>query len=143
MTSGLPVVSAMLKARSGLLIPARIRRQLCKSKEPFWGDYDNPLVVACFQGYTEVVQLLIDAGADPDSPFEIDVAGEQVKQWGHPLWLAANRGHYEVVKLLLDRGANPNTAVYASGNAVCWAYQYGHKRIADLMFQHGSQLPIC
>ena len=114
------------------------KTQLCKSSEPFWGDYENPLVVACFQGHTEVVQLLIDAGADPDSPFEIDVAGEQVKQWGHPLWLAANRGHYEVVKLLLDRGANPNTAVYASGNAVCWAYQYGHKRIADLMFQHGS-----
>ena len=61
-----------------------------------------------------------------------------VKQWGHPLWLAANRGHYDVVKLLLERGANPNTAVYASGNAVCWAYQYGHKHIADLMFQHGA-----
>ncbi len=112
--------------------------QLCKSKEPFWGDYDNPLVVACFQGHTQVIQLLIDAGADPDSPFEIDVAGEQVKQWGHPLWLAANRGHYEVVKLLIESGANPNTAVYASGNAVCWAYQYGHKRVADLMFQHGA-----
>ena len=114
------------------------RTQFCQSSEPFWGDYDNPLVVACFQGHTEIVQLLIDAGADPDSPFEIDVAGEQVKQWGHPLWLAANRGHYHVVKLLLERGANPNTAVYASGNAVCWAYQYGHKHIADLMFQHGA-----
>ena len=75
---------------------------------------------------------------DPDSPFEIDVAGEKVKHWGHPLWIAANRGHYDVVKLLLERGANPNTAVYAAGNAVCWAYQYGHKRVADLMFQHGA-----
>ena len=112
--------------------------QLCKSSEPFWGDYENPLVVACFQGHTEIVQLLIDAGADPDSPFEISVAGEKVKQWGHPLWLAANRGHYNVVKSLLERGANPNTAVYASGNAVCWAYQYGHNHIADLMFQHGA-----
>ena len=114
------------------------KTQLCTSKEPFWADYDNPLVVACFQGHTEIVRLLIDAGADPDSPFEIDVAGEQVKQWGHPLWLAANRGHYEVVKLLIESGASPNTAVYASGNAVCWAYQYGHKRVADLMFQHGA-----
>lgn len=114
------------------------KTQLFKSREPFWGDHENPLVVACFRGNTEIVRLLIDAGADPDSPFEIDVAGEQVKQWGHPLWLAANRGHYDTVKLLLERGANPNTAVYASGNAVCWAYQYGHKRIADLMFQHGA-----
>ena len=111
---------------------------LCKSRQPFWSDYENPLVVACFQGHAEAVRLLIDAGTDPNSPFEIDVAGEKVKQWGHPLWLAANRGHYEVVKLLLVRGANPNTAVYASGNAVCWAYQYGHKRVADLMFQHGA-----
>ena len=53
------------------------------------------------------VRLLIEAGADPDSPFEIDVAGEQVKQWGHPLWLAANRGYYDVVKLLLERGGKP------------------------------------
>ena len=111
---------------------------LCKSSQPFWSDYENPLVVACFQGHAEVVRLLIGAGADPDSPFEIDVAGENVKQWGHPLWLAANRGHYDVVKLLLERGANPNTEVYASGNAVCWAYQCGRKHIADLLFQHGA-----
>ena len=110
----------------------------CKSRQPFWSDYENPLVVACFQGHAAVVRVLIEAGADPDSPFEIDVAGEKVKQWGHPLWIAANRGHYDVVKLLLERGANPNTAVYAAGNAVCWAYQYGHKRVADLMFQHGA-----
>ncbi|MCZ6679277.1 MAG: sigma-70 family RNA polymerase sigma factor, partial [Candidatus Poribacteria bacterium] len=109
-----------------------------KSRSPFWADYENPLVVTCFQGHTKVVRLLLDSGADPDSPFDIDVAGETVKQWGHPLWLAANRGHYDVVELLLERGANPNTAVYASGNAVCWAYQYGHKRIADLMFQYGA-----
>ena len=114
------------------------KTQLCKSEVPFWEDYGNPLVVACFQGHTEIVRLLIDAGADPDAPFEIDVAGEKVKQWGHPLWLAANRGYYDVVKLLIETGANPNTAVYASGNAVCWAYQYGHKRVADLMFQHGA-----
>lgn len=114
------------------------KTQLCKSKVPFWEDYDNPLVVACFQGHTPIVQLLIDAGADPDAPFEMDVAGEKVKQWGHPLWYAANRGHYELVKLLIENGANPNTAVYASGNAVCWAYQYGHKCVADLMFQHGA-----
>lgn len=110
----------------------------CKSRQPFWSDYENPLVVACFQGHAAVVQLLIDAGVDPDSPFEIDVAGEKVKQWGHPLWIAANRGHYDVVKLLLERDANANTAVYAAGNAVCWAYQYGHKRVANLMFQHGA-----
>lgn len=121
-----------------LIDACKDKAQLCKSKEPFWGDYDNPLVVACFQGHTEIIRLLIDAGADPDSPFEIDVAGETVKQWGHPLWLAANRGYYDIVKVLLESGANPNTAVYASGNAVCWAYQYGHKRVADLMFQHGA-----
>ena len=58
------------------------KTQLCKSSEPFWGDYDNPLVVACFQGHTEIVRALIDAGADPDSPFEIDVAGEHGKTVG-------------------------------------------------------------
>ena len=98
----------------------------------------NPVTVAAFRGHVEALRVLLDAGADPDVPFTIDVAGETVEQWGQPIWLASNRGHYEVAELLLERGARANTAQYASGNGVCWAYQNNHRRLASLMFLHGA-----
>ena len=89
-------------------------------------------------GNADVVRLLLDAGADPDSPFTINVAGETVKQWGHTLWIAANQNHYEVVKLLLEAGANPNAAVYASGSALSNANLRGYKETAELLYRYGA-----
>lgn len=111
---------------------------LSRSNAPERNDHRNPFIVACFQGHVEVVRLLLDNGVDPDAPFEIDVAGETVKQWGRPLWIAANRGHYAVAELLLERGANPNTAVYASGSAVSGPQLQGNTRLADLLFRYGA-----
>ena len=68
-------VKAMLQAEPN---PNRLLR----NRSPYVHDYVNPLWVACFHGHTDVVRLLLDAGADPDSPFTINVAGETVKQWG-------------------------------------------------------------
>jgi ankyrin repeat protein len=61
----------------------------------------NPVVVASFRGHVDALRALLDAGADPDAPHAIEVAGDKVEQWGQPLWLACNRGHYEIAELLL------------------------------------------
>ncbi|KAJ3279395.1 hypothetical protein HK104_001507 [Borealophlyctis nickersoniae] len=55
---------------------------------------DFSLWLAAHQGHEEVVQFLIQAGADVDT-------GE-----GRPLLTAAARGHVEVVQLLLNAGAD-------------------------------------
>lgn len=114
------------------------RQALLSSERPAWSDYRNPLLVACFRGHAEVVRLLLDSGADPDAPFEMDVAGEMVPQFGHPLWLAACGNHYEVCELMLQRGARPNTECYASGSAVDAPLFQGHRRVANLLFRHGA-----
>lgn len=98
----------------------------------------SPVTAAAFRGHVEVLRVLLDAGADPDVPHTIDVAGETVEQWGQPLWLACNRGHYDVVELLLERGARANCACYASGNGVVQALFQGHHRTANLVFMHGG-----
>ena len=98
----------------------------------------NPVVVASFRGHGDALRALLDAGADPDAPHAIEVAGDKVEQWGQPLWLACNRGHYEIAELLLAHGARAEVACYASGPAVIWPYQAGDKKLADLLFLHGA-----
>jgi RNA polymerase sigma factor (sigma-70 family) len=109
-----------------------------KKRDRYTRDYLNPLTVAVFQGHVDIVRLLLDQGANPDTPFDMDVAGETVPQWGQCLWVAANRNHYEVAQLLLQRGANPRTAVYASGEALEAPLLQGNKRMADLLFKYGA-----
>ena len=102
------------------------------------GGESNPVVVAAFRGHAEVLRELLAAGADPDTPSTIDVAGDTVEQWGRPLWLASNRGHLDVVDVLLAGGARPEVAVYASGSAVEQSLLHGHRRLADRLLLHGA-----
>ena len=61
----------------------------------------TPLFEAVDRGHKDVVQLLLNAGADPDKG----------KRKGRtPLNIASYYGHIDVVKMLLDKGAKPNMA---------------------------------
>jgi len=56
----------------------------------------TPLHYASEHGHTDVIQLLIDHGADIDAK----------NKWGTtPLHLASSHGHTEIVKLLKANGA--------------------------------------
>lgn len=59
------------------------------------------LSIAAKAGSTQIVKLLLDAGASPD-----------VAEWSEwtALRAAASHGHADVVAMLLDRGADPNSA---------------------------------
>ena len=58
------------------------------------------LMWACYKGFADVSELLMDHGAD------INVRGEH--HMSCLIW-AAGRGHIDIVRLLLDRGAKVNT----------------------------------
>ncbi|KAH9893129.1 ankyrin repeat-containing domain protein [Xylariomycetidae sp. FL2044] len=77
----------------------------------------SPLYVAVYDGHLEVVKLLLEKGADPDSRCETDT----------PLLSACLRGYLDIVKVLLQAGANPlasddipKTAIHSAviGNSV-------------------------
>ena len=67
-----------------------------------------PLANAAAAGRLDIVQLLLDHGADPNLP------EEQIAPRGKALYTAVYNGHYEIAKLLLERGAFPNPPVESS-----------------------------
>jgi uncharacterized protein len=68
------------------------------ASERRWGG--SVLAIAARNGRDEIVQLLLDAGASPNSVSRFD--------WT-PLRAAAIHGHARIVSVLLDRGADPNS----------------------------------
>ncbi len=64
-----------------------------------WGGL-TPLLHAVRQGHDDVVEVLLDAGANIDQPS----AGDHTT----PLLMAAVNGQFDIALLLLERGADPN-----------------------------------
>lgn len=67
--------------------------------QPQGGQLGNALQDGAYGGHTDIVQLLLDEGAD------IHAQGGQL---GNALQAAATRGHTEIVQILLQKGANVN-----------------------------------
>jgi ankyrin repeat protein len=93
-----------------------------------------PLANAAAVGRMDIVQLLLDHGADPNLP------QEQVAPKGKALYEAVFHGHYDIAKLLLERGAFPNPPVESSGDAL-WVSQElrPDKRIEQLLLSYGAK----
>jgi ankyrin repeat protein len=93
-----------------------------------------PLSNAGAVGRMDIVQLLLDHGADPNLP------EEQIAPKGKALYEAVYHGHYDIAKLLLERGAFPNPPVESSGDAL-WITQEWRpdKRLEQLLLSYGAQ----
>ena len=81
------------------------------------------------EGYIEVVEILLDRGAD-------------IHAWNdNTLGVAAKNGHIEVVKLLLDRGAH--TSVHAVDDyALRWAAENDHIEVVELLLDNGADIHV-
>jgi ankyrin repeat protein len=81
----------------------------------------------------DIVQLLLEHGADPNLP------EEQVAPKGKALYSAVFHGHYEIAKLLLERGAFPNPPVESSGDALWVSREFRpNKQMEQLLLSNGA-----
>ena len=72
----------------------------------------SPLQNAATTGNVEIIQILLDHGADPN------LQEEGIAPDGHALYTAVNKRHYEAAKLLLENGACSNPEVESSADAL-------------------------
>ena len=93
----------------------------------------SPIGNAAAVGRMDIVQLLLDHGADPNR------AEEQIAPKGKALYSAVFHGHYEIAKLLLERGAFPNPPVESSGDALWVSRAFRpDPRMEQLLLSYGA-----
>jgi hypothetical protein len=93
---------------------------------------ETPLMRAAARGYTEVVRVLLDAGADLNA---------QRADGFTPLILAVFFGHEEVVRLLVERGADPSARTRLGMTATRWAAARGFAGMAGLLRRADAARP--
>ena len=94
-----------------------------------------PLNYAVLFGGKESVEILLQAGAAPDAPNEVE---DRIT----PLANAINRAHVDIVKLLLDAGANVNSTE-PGGSALMRAAgkeSRDHLRIVQMLIAAGADV---
>ncbi|KAL7807892.1 ankyrin repeat-containing domain protein [Trichoderma aethiopicum] len=93
-------------------------------------EYGTALTAAAFDGIMEMVQLLLDAGAEINDPN------------GWALQTAAAEGHYEIVQELISRGAEVNActhnANFPAGTAIQGACESSRSDIVSLLLEKGA-----
>ena len=93
----------------------------------------SPLSNAAAAGRMDIVQVLLDHGADPNLP------EEQYAPKGKALYSAVYHGHYEIARLLLERGAFPNPPVESSGDALWVSREWRpDTRMEQLLLSYGA-----
>lgn len=97
----------------------------------------SPLSYAAREGHTHIVRVLLEQGADPNTP-------EDLAPQGRALFESCQHNRFEVAELLLKHGANPNAGVDSSGCCLTIAEVCHAERAASLqqlLRRHGAYTP--
>lgn len=108
------------------------------ANEPFILDNQpniTPIILASSQQSSELVKLLIDAGADVNKK-----GGRNLD--GLPLCYAALSSTLEVVRLLIDAGADVNAVNNNNATALMYASQRREVNIMKLLIEKGAKINV-
>ncbi|MCJ1273176.1 hypothetical protein MMC21_000965 [Puttea exsequens] len=94
-------------------------------------DRYTALIIAAHEGHQQVVQLLLDRGANINALYgHYDTA----------LMVASGEGHHQVTRLLLDKGADINAQGDGYTTALQAASWCGHHQIVQLLLERGANI---
>uniref|UniRef100_H3C709 Kinase D interacting substrate 220 n=1 Tax=Tetraodon nigroviridis TaxID=99883 RepID=H3C709_TETNG len=89
------------------------------------------LMWAAYKGRTDVADLLLDKGANPNITGQYSV---------YPIIWAAGRGHAEIVHLLLQHGAKVNCSDKYGTTPLIWAARKGHYESVMHLLSNGADV---
>ena len=90
-------------------------------------DGDTPLTYAIRQQKTQIVELLLQSGANPNAASNLELT---------PLIIAINEDNTEIVKLLLKEGANPRLTGYQDITPLFVAAMQNKPEMIEILFAH-------
>jgi len=90
------------------------------------------LIGAAYQGHTEVVEYLLQQGANPNLQ---DNKGQTALM---AAMAAAHQGHIKIVDSLLQKGADPNLISANGITTLMLAAQEGHTKVVESLLQRGA-----
>ena len=91
--------------------------------------FNTPLLEAVVHGQHEVVQFLIERGADPNKPYR-----------HMPMNSAAQKGHEKVVRVFLDAGMDPDESGRQGYTPMHFAARNGHKNVVRMLIDAGAHI---
>ncbi|XP_063923206.1 uncharacterized protein LOC135137470 isoform X2 [Zophobas morio] len=90
-------------------------------------DNATPLYLACSRGKVKVVEVLLEAGAQP-----------VVNNSENPLFISCSRGAYEIVELLINLGTDVNCEDQYGRTPIFSAIFNQHQHIVELLIHSGA-----
>ncbi|XP_025915691.1 ankyrin repeat and SOCS box protein 3-like, partial [Apteryx rowi] len=89
----------------------------------------NSLHQASFQGYTEIIKILLEQGANKECEDDFGIT---------PLFVAAQYGKLESLRILVSYGANINCQAKDRATPLLIAVQEGHAKCVELLLSEGA-----
>jgi ankyrin repeat protein len=96
------------------------------------------LRIAVTHNRSEILDLLLDFGFDPDERVRLHDGDDAPFTWGMALQHAVQLKRYDMAETLLESGADPNASIYASGDPVFSAYSEGDQKMVALLERYGG-----
>lgn len=103
--------------------------------------HDLPLSIATHNIYLDIVQLLLEYGANPDIYIEEPILIRHVI--GYPIfnpYAFPKNDYFENAKLLLQFGANPNIRHPDNGKTALHYVAVGTRRFVDILMNYGADV---